>query len=176
MPPIRNQILIPPKNPCKKAEFADNNMKETMSYKNASSTYKETKVKTAGQGQLIVMLYDEAVKQLTRASELLELNRSDKKEPGRIEQINKSIMKTEEILTELMVSLNFDQGGEVSKGLFSLYTWFNRELVEANISQDIGRISTVRDMLSNLRNAWNSVANQSTADQMAESVGLNIAG
>ena len=147
-----------------------------MSYKNASSTYKETKVKTAGQGQLIVMLYDEAVKQLNKALELLELNKADKKEPGRIEQINKSIMKTEEILTELMVSLNFDQGGEVSKGLFSLYTWFNRELVEANISQDVNRISTVKNMLFELRNAWNSVANQAPVDQPGESVGLNIAG
>ena len=51
-----------------------------MPYKNASSTYKETKIKTAGQGHLIVMLYDEAVKQLNKAVELLELNNSDKKD------------------------------------------------------------------------------------------------
>ena len=148
-----------------------------MSYKNALSTYKETKIKTAGQGQLIVMLYDGAVKQLTNAIELLELNKTDKKDPGRIEQINKAVMKTEEILTELMVSLNFEQGGDVSKNLFSLYTWFNRELVEANINQDSVRLKTVRDMLSELRNAWSSVANQSPAEQQNTiAVGLNIAG
>jgi len=146
-------------------------------YKSASSTYKETKVKTAGQGQLIVMLYDEAVKQLSKAAELLDINNKDKKDPGRIEQISKAIMKTEEILTELTISLDFEQGGEIAKNLFSLYTWFNRELVEANINQDAGRMKTVRDMLTELRNSWNSVASQSPKEQFnREAVGLNIAG
>jgi len=145
-------------------------------YKNATATYKETKVKTAGQGQLIVMLYDEAVKQLTSAIELLHINKTDKREPGRIEHINKALMKTEEIITELTVSLDFDQGGEISKNLFSLYTWFNRELVEANINQDINRMLTVKDMLADLRNTWSTVANQSPSDKNRETVGLNIAG
>ena len=147
-----------------------------MAYKNVLSTYKETTVKTAGQGQLIVMLYDEAVKQLTKAAELIDLNNKDKKEPGRIEQISKAIMKTEEILTELIVSLDFEHGGDISKNLFSLYTWFNRELVEANINQDIKRMLAVRDMLADLRNTWSAVANQSPAAKPNESVGLNIAG
>ena len=148
-----------------------------MSYKNASSTYKETTIRTAGQGQLIVMLYDEAVKQLTKAAELMELNKTDKRDPGRIELINKAIMKTEEILTELMVSLDFEQGGEISKNLFSLYTWFNRELVEANIGQDVNRMKAVKDMLFELRNSWSAVANQTPAEKPnRETVGLNIAG
>ena len=148
-----------------------------MSYKDASSTYKETRIRTAGQGQLIVMLYDEAVKQLGKAIELLELNNTNKKDPGRIELINKAVMKTEEIITELMVSLDFEQGGEISKNLFSLYTWFNRELVESNISQDTNRMITVRDMLSDLRNAWVTVASKNPAEQSKrEAVGLNIAG
>jgi len=148
-----------------------------MAYKDVSSSYKETKVKTAGQGQLIVMLYDEAIKQLTRATELLDLNNKEKKDPGRIEQISKAVMKTEEIITELTVSLDFDQGGEISKNLFALYTWFNRELVEANINNDINRMLTVKNMLSDLRNTWSAVANQKITEKPnREAVGLNIAG
>jgi flagellar protein FliS len=148
-----------------------------MAYKSAISTYKETTIKTAGQGQLIVLLYEEAVKQLTKAVELLELDNKQKKDPGRIEQINKAVMKTEEILTELMVSLDFEQGGEISQNLFSLYTWFNRELLEANINKDIQRILTVKDMLSDLKTTWSKVANLNTAEQSnREAVGLNIAG
>jgi flagellar protein FliS len=85
-------------------------------------------------------------------------------------------MKTEEIITELMVSLDFDQGGEISKNLFALYTWFNRELLEANISQDVSRMVTVKNMLSDLRNTWNSVSQSATEQQNREAVGLNIAG
>jgi len=148
-----------------------------LAYKNASSTYKETKVTTASQGQLIIMLYDEAVKQLTKAAELLELNNKQKKDPGKIEQISKAVMKAEEIITELMVSLDFEQGGEISKNLFALYTWFNRELLEANIAQDIKRIKSVKDMLSELRNTWSEIAGKYTADTSnREAVGLNIAG
>jgi flagellar secretion chaperone FliS len=148
-----------------------------MAYKDVSSSYKEAKVKTAGPGQLIVMLYDEAVKQLTKATELLDLNNKEKKDPGRIEQISKAVMKTEEIITELTVSLDFEQGGDISKNLFALYTWFNRELVEANINSDINRILTVRDMLSDLRNTWSAVANQKIAEKPnRDAVGLNIAG
>jgi flagellar protein FliS len=148
-----------------------------LGYKNASSTYKETKVKTAGQGQLIIMLYDEAIRQLTKAVELLETDNKQKKDPSKIEQISKAVMKAEEIITELMVSLDFEQGGEISKNLFALYTWFNRELLEANIAQDIKRIKTVKDMLSELGNSWNEIAGKYTADTSnREAVGLNIAG
>jgi len=146
-----------------------------LAYINASSTYKETKIKTASQGQLVLMLYDEAVKQLNLALELLELNKQ-KKEPGKIERISKAIMKTEEIITELMVSLDFEQGGEIAKNLFALYTWFNRELLEANIAQDMDRIKVVNEMISDLRSTWNEIATKYTAEPVREAVGLNITG
>ncbi|MDR1575670.1 MAG: flagellar export chaperone FliS [Treponema sp.] len=147
-----------------------------MAYKNALSTYKETRVKTAGQSQLIIMLYDEAVKQLDRALKLLAQNSAGKKDPGRIEQIGKAVMKTGEIVTELMVSLDFEQGGEIARNLFALYTWFNRELLEANIKQDMERIGTVRNMIDDLRSAWQEIALRSAEPANREVVGVNIAG
>jgi flagellar protein FliS len=147
-----------------------------LAYKNALSTYKETRIKTASQGQLIIMLYDEAVKNLDRGLELLESYRAGKKDPGKIEQIGKSVMKTQEIITELMVSLDFEQGGEIAKNLFALYTWFNRELLEANIRQDIQKITVVRNLLGELRNAWQEIAAKSPAEANREVTGVNIAG
>jgi len=148
-----------------------------LAYNNALSTYKETRIKTAGQGQLLMMLYDEAVKQLDRALELLELNNSGKKDPGRIELIGKAINKTQDIVTELMVSLNFDQGGDIAKNLFALYTWFNRELMDASIKQDAARIITVRSMLNELRTAWHEIAAKNAVETPdREVVGVNLAG
>ena len=148
-----------------------------MAYTNALSTYKETRIKTASQGQLIIMLYDEAVRQLDRGLELLALNDTGKKHPGRIEQIGRAIMKTEEIITELMVSLDFEQGGDISQNLFSLYTWFNRELLEANIKQDMGRIRVVRNQIDQLRSAWQEIAAKNAAETANREVtGVNIAG
>ena len=148
-----------------------------MAYNNALSTYRETRIKTASQGQLILMLYGEAVRQLDLALNLLGLNSSGKKDPGRIEKIGKAVVKTQEIVSELMVSLDFEQGGDIAKNLFSLYTWFNRELLESNIRQDARRISNVRNMIDDLRGAWQEIVATNAAETSnREVVGINIAG
>ena len=148
-----------------------------MAYTNAISSYRETRVKTASQGQLIIMLYEEAVKDLDRGLELLSLNAGGKKNPGNIEKISKSILKAQEIITELTVSLDFDQGGDIARNLFSLYTWFNKELLEANIHQDAGRIMLIRNQLNDLRVAWAEVVAKSSSESAGKVVtGVNIAG
>jgi flagellar protein FliS len=124
-----------------------------------------------------MMLYDEAVKSMDRALELLSLNTGGKKNPGNIEKISKSILKTQEIITELTVSLDFEQGGDIAKSLFSLYTWFNKELLEANIAQDMRRITSVRNQLNELRSAWAEIAAKTSHETVGKSVvGVNIAG
>jgi flagellar protein FliS len=76
-----------------------------------------------------------------------------------------------------MVSLDFERGGGIAKNLFSLYTWFNQELLEANIAQDLTRIGNVRSMLADLRNAWAGVVTQNTVEDAGRpSAGINIAG
>ena len=146
-----------------------------MAYTNALSAYKETRIRTASQGQLIVMLYDEAVKQLDKSLELITLNKSNKSDPSRIEVIGKAIIKTRDIITELMVSLDFEQGGEIAQNLFSLYTWFNKELLEAHINLDINRIGTVKNHIADLRTAWVEIAARTNAEGRVVE-GINIAG
>ncbi|MDR2575937.1 MAG: flagellar protein FliS, partial [Treponema sp.] len=70
-----------------------------MAYQNAVSTYKETKIKTAGQGQLIIMLYNTAVRHLDEALFLLQTNDTGKKDPSKIEKIGKAVVKTQEIIS-----------------------------------------------------------------------------
>jgi len=146
-----------------------------MAYTNALSAYKETRIRTASQGQLIVMLYDEAVKQLEKGLELLNLNKSGKTDPSRIEIIGNTIIKARDIITELMVSLDFEQGGEIAQNLFALYTWFNKELLEAHITMDIARIAMVKSQIDNLRGAWVDIAAKTSAEGRVVE-GVNIAG
>ena len=148
-----------------------------LAYSNAISSYRETRVKTASQGQLIIMLYEEAVRHLDRGLEFLNLNTGRKKNPGNIEKISKAILKAQEIVTELTVSLDFEQGGEIAKNLFSLYTWFNRELLEANIKQDVHRVTAVRNQLNELKSAWAEVVAKNSSENTGKAVtGVNIAG
>jgi len=148
-----------------------------LAYKSALSTYRETKVTTAGQGQLIIMLYNEVARHLDEALQTLETGEPGKGSPGSIEKFGKAIVKAQEIITELMVSLDFDQGGDIAKNLFSLYTWFNRELIEANIGRDANRISNVRNLIDDLRSAWLTIVSTGASEAVSrEVVGVSIAG
>jgi flagellar protein FliS len=140
---------------------------------NAHAAYRETRIKTASPGQLVVMLYTEAVKQCDLALELMP--EGGKVRPEHIERASNALIKAQDIVTELMASLDFDAGGDIAKSLFSLYTWFNRELVEANISKSRDRLRAVRDMLEELRGAWSIAATRANEGATA-AVGVNIAG
>jgi flagellar protein FliS len=148
-----------------------------LAYTNELSIYRETRIKTASQGQLIIMLYEAAVKDLDQGLDLMHQNNTGKRDPGKIEQIGKTIVKAQEIITELMVSLDFDQGGEIAKNLFSLYSWFNQELLEAHIAGDLRRILNVRNMLNELRGAWAEIATKTSMEgRDRPSIGINISG
>lgn len=141
---------------------------------NPLAAYRETRVKTASPGQLVVMLYEEAVKQCDRAVELLA--DGIKSKPANIEKANAAISKAQDIVTELMASLDFELGGDIAKNLFSLYVYFNRELMEANIAKAPERIKAVRGMLEELRSAWSVAATQAQGSGSERAQGVNIAG
>jgi flagellar protein FliS len=136
---------------------------------NPVSAYKETAVRTASGGKIIIMLYDEAVKQLDSAVELIQT------ETRQLDQINNCILKAQDIITELMVSLDMDKGGEIATKLFGLYRFFNDQLMDGNIHKDIAPLKNVRDMMAELRTAWRQIVD-TTHVQGASTGGLNIAG
>jgi flagellar protein FliS len=143
---------------------------------NPLAAYRETRVKTASPAQLVVMLYDEAVKQCDLALDLL---RTDvKKNPQNIEKTHKALSKVQDIVTELMAGLDFDQGGEIAEDLFALYVWFGRQILDANMRKDAELVATVRRMLDELRGAWTEAAAkaQGGGSLSPPSAGVNIAG
>ncbi|HON88452.1 MAG TPA: flagellar export chaperone FliS [Spirochaetales bacterium] len=141
---------------------------------NPLNAYKETKIKTASPGQLILMLYAEAIKQASYALELLE--QDCRKHPQNIEKINNAIIKTQDIITELMASLDFEAGGEIAHNLFSLYVYFNHELMEANIQKNASLLRPVKNMLEELYKAWVVAVEQTQGTAGESKVGVNIAG
>lgn len=145
-----------------------------MSYQsNALNSYRETSIKTASQGSLILMLYDEAIKQISAA---LELMVDEKIKPSNIEKINNSIVKVQEIVTELMASLDLDKGGEIATNLLSIYSFFNQQLLEANIKKETKPLIDVKEMMEELRQAWQQVVNTAVKPQQAEvTTGIDIA-
>lgn len=122
------------------------------------------------------MLYDEAIKQIGAA--LILFDETTKIEPSRIEKINKCIVKSQEIITELMASLDMEAGGEISRNLLALYTFFNQQLLEGNIGKDPEKLIFVKNMMDQLRLAWVEVVNTTAVPVPLQGVpsGINIAG
>ncbi|MCL1911589.1 MAG: flagellar export chaperone FliS [Leptospirales bacterium] len=129
-----------------------------LSNKNPYDHYKETQVTTANQGKLIVMLYDGAIKFLNIAAENME-------SPKTYDVANTNIIKAQDIVTELLLSLNMADGGEIARNLFNLYMFFKKQLLDANISKDPEKIKPVISNLKTLRDAWDQIsANESKSD------------
>lgn len=137
------------------------------------SAYKETSVKTASQGKLIIMLYDGVLQRLDHALSCFDNGKLPTRE---IENFNKDILKVQEIITELTATLNMEQGGEIAANLLSLYTYFNQELLAANIARDIEKIKSVREMINDLRQTWWEVVNTNASAQAVEPKSINING
>lgn len=142
----------------------------SLAKQNPINAYKETSIKTASGGKIVLMLYDEALKQMDIASDYME-NKSKN-----FDAINSAIIKSQEVITELMVSLDFDKGGEIAKNLFSLYMYFNKELMGANVKKDPQPIKDVRRMISELREAWAEIIKNPNPSTNQAGGGLNIAG
>jgi flagellar protein FliS len=143
--------------------------KDTMD-ENGISSYRETQIKTASRGKLIVFLYDGLVRFLDIALE----NLPDKK----YDLVNKNIIKAQDIISELIISLNME-AGELSQKLFNIYTFLNSKLIEGNVKKDPQPIQFVRKMVCELRDAWNEIAGTGAVpdiNEMKKEGGIDIAG
>ena len=139
---------------------------------NRLDAYKETHIKTASGGKLILMIYDEAIRQLDIAMESLENN------SYKMDNVSNSIIKTQDLITELIVSLDFEKGGEIASSLFSLYMFFNQQLMDANINKDVDLLKKIRVYLTDLRTSWTEVVGKAGIENghAGRSGGINIAG
>lgn len=117
--------------------------------------YKETQIKTATQGKLIVMLYEGAIKFLKVAKNAIN--------EKNIESAHNNIVRAQDIIMELLLSLNME-AGEIAEKLHSLYLYMNKRLMEANIYKKIEPIDEVLKMLIELKDVWAQIANNTTTD------------
>ena len=115
-------------------------------YSNYQNAYKKASVNTLDQNKLIIMLYDGAIKNANFAVQYME--------SGEIEKVHDSLIKTKNIVTELLATLNMEQGGEIAKNLKSLYSYMFSQLIEANMEKKTAPVLTVIDLLKELRGAW----------------------
>jgi len=115
---------------------------------NAYQVYKQTQVNTASQGELILMLFDGAIRFSNQARQLIL--------EGDLEGANAKLIRAQDIMTEFMISLDMNQG-EIAQNLYRLYDFIHNCLVQANVKKDVTLIDQAVRFLTELRDTWRQV-------------------
>ncbi len=107
--------------------------------------YMEMQVQTAPAENLVLMLYDGALRFARQAQVGLA--------EGRMQDAHNDLTRAQDILGELMGSLNMD-AGDVAHNLFKLYEFIQYRLVVANVRKSSEPIDDVLQLLGDLRATW----------------------
>jgi flagellar protein FliS len=124
-------------------------MTTTAAFAAARTTYTRNSIDTASPDRLLVMLYDRLLRDLSNAETAIS--------ERALERANAELQHAQQIVLELRTSLDVDawSGGP---GLAQLYTYLHGELVAANTEKNAERVSTCRQIVEPLRNAWQQAA------------------
>lgn len=113
---------------------------------NAYSQYQHNQITSASPEQILLMLYDGAIRFTRQAMYGLE--------EENLTLFHHGIKKSMAIITEFSNSLNHEIGGEIAENLDALYNFMIRELTLANLHKDIEKLRIVDRLLTDLRATW----------------------
>ena len=113
---------------------------------NAYSQYQENQILSASAEQILLMLYDGAIRFTLQAISGFENND--------LSQFHRGIKNSLAIITEFSSSLDHTIGGKIADDLEALYDFMIRELLLANLHKDTEKLKVVERLLRDLRATW----------------------
>lgn len=128
----------------------------------AANAYFQTKVSTTDQGQLLIMLYDGALRYLAQARD--KILAKDYAAKGIL------ISKVIDIINELSASLNVEKGGSLATNLNNLYILCTARLLQANLKMNLESLDSVTQILSGLRSAYAQIVETPEAKKAAAEI------
>jgi len=133
---------------------------------NAYSQYQQNQVLSASPEQILIMLYDGAIRFTRQAIAALD----EENLAGFYHGITKSMA----IITEFSNSLDHSVGGEIAENLDALYSFMIRELIQANLHKDGEKLRVVERLLVDLRATWGEAVKLNKQGQLAANKVLAI--
>lgn len=129
--------------------MAHRDSQQTAPATHALAAYRTEQVTNLSQQELILMLYDGAIRFCTESKDAIrakDFNRSYHK-----------LTRARDIVTELLAILNPEVDADVVRNLERLYNFCILSITEINFSKDLTLLDAVVTVLSNLRSAWAEV-------------------
>lgn len=119
--------------------------------RNPYESYKKQSIMTMTPGDMLITLYDEILKECTAGKIAIEKKNYT--------EVNRALQKVQRILDHLKATLDFKY--EISENLSSLYDYFIRQVMEANIKKDAALLDEVMPMIKDLRDTYSEADKRS---------------
>jgi flagellar protein FliS len=119
---------------------------------NAYHAYRQTQTQTASPGELVVMLYRGAIRFVSKGIAALESQD--------IQGSHTNLVRAQEIIAELLGTLDLARGGDIADQLLGIYEYMTRRLVDATLGKDLAPAREVERVLRDLLPAWEEAARQ----------------
>jgi len=133
-----------------------NSLRAATAYSKGAGAYArvgvETGVMAASPHQLILMLFDGAGVAIRTAK--LHLEKGNMAEKGQ------AISKALDIVNDGLLAVLDPEQGELSASLASLYVYISRQLMSANLHNDMNKLDEAAALLEDIASAWRSLGNQ----------------
>lgn len=124
------------------------------------SQYQSTQIDTASREQILIMLYDGAIRFTRQAIHAI----SNGDNSGKIESIQKALA----IVAEFRNTLDHKIGGEIAANLDALYAFMIQSLVRGNIKNDTKSLEVVDGLLNDLRETWKQAIEIARSEQKTQ--------
>ena len=123
-----------------------------MSYASNSSSYRQMEIHAATPERLVVIVFEQLVVNLERAR--MAMHRKD------IELRVVSLGRARSWVSELLATLDLDQGSALADELADLYQFMLMELVDVGTRQDLMTLGRLIGVASSLRDGFVGAAEQ----------------
>ncbi|OIQ59588.1 flagellar protein FliS [Moorella thermoacetica] len=134
---------------------------------NPYQAYQQNQVQTLSQEKLVLMLYDGALRFCRQG--LVAMEQKD------YAAVSNNLGRAEDILSELMATLNRDVG-DIAENLYKLYDFMYRHLVQANVKKSVKMINEVIELLQQLRDTWEEATKIYQTHDYRTTAGVNWQG
>ena len=118
-------------------------------YNNGIQDYRKTSVVTADPKRLVLICYEGAIENLKIAK-----NRYVEKD---YEGKCIAVKKAQDIIDELLCSLDFEKGGAIARNLESLYRYMLGRILQGDVNKDVSALDEVIGILNELKSAWEEI-------------------
>ena len=127
---------------------------------NPWQSYRKVATQTASSGQLVLMLFEGAIRFLERSLQGFSMD-----DPAESNQtVSNNVIRAQAIIQELNQSLNMEAGGEFASTMRRIYDYLDWRLQQSNMRKEPAGIEEAISRLAVLRGAWNEMLQAGGAD------------